>query len=159
VPARAVPEGFHTVNVYLNVPNTVEAIAFYERAFGAKQILRMAGPDGKSTMHAEIQIGDSILMLADENPQIGTKSPKSLGGTASSVHLYVEDADALFNRAIKAGCQMSAPLMDAFWGDRFGKLTDPYGHLWSIATHKEDVSPEEIGRRAAEWMKNFALKS
>ena len=156
---RAVPEGFHTVSVYLNVPNAVEAIAFYEKAFGAKLVMRMPGPDGRSTMHAEIMIGDCIVMLTDENPQFGVKSPKSLGGTSCSVHLYVEDCDATFNRAIQAGCQMLNPMMDAFWGDRFGKLGDPFGHVWSVATHKEDVSAEEIGRRAADWMKKFAITS
>lgn len=156
---RAVPEGFHTVNVYLNVPNSVEAIAFYEKAFGATLVMRMPGADGQSTMHAEIMIGDCIVMLTDENPQFGVKSPKSLGGTSCSVHLYVDDCDATFNRAIKAGCQMLNPLMDAFWGDRFGKLADPFGHVWSVATHKENVSPEEIGRRAADWMRKFTVTS
>jgi PhnB protein len=158
-PVQPIPEGFHTVTAYLTVPNSVEALAFYEKAFGAKQIMRMPGPDGQSTMHAEMKIGDSIIMLADENPQFGTKSPQTLGGSAGSLHLYVENVDSFVDRAVKAGCQLLYPLMNAFWGDRMGKLVDKFGHTWSVATHIEDVPPEEMDRRAAEWSQQFSQQS
>lgn len=151
-----VPAGFHTVNAYVVVPNSVEAIAFYEKAFGAKQAFRLAGPDGRTTMHAEIKIGDSVLMLSDENPKMSFKSPKSLGGTSMSLHLYVDNVDTAFKRAVAAGCTPLFPVTDMFWGDRFGKVVDPFGHVWGIATHKEDVSPGECDRRAKEWMKSMA---
>jgi uncharacterized glyoxalase superfamily protein PhnB len=151
--AKPIPDGFHTVSVYLTVPNSVEAIAFYERAFDAKPISRMPGPDGKSTMHAEIKIGDSIVMLSDENPQWGSKSPLTLGGTPCTMHLYVPDVDAFCARAAQAGCEIKYPVSDMFWGDRMGKLVDKFGHHWGVATHKEDVSPEEMDRRAANWIK------
>ena len=156
--AKPIPDGFHSVTVYLTVPNAVEAIAFYEQAFGAKQISRMPGPDGRSTLHAEIKIGDSIVMLSDENPEFGTKSPKTLGGVCSSMHLYVPDADVFFARAVQAGCQVIYPLMDTFWGDRMGKVVDKFGHIWGIATHKEDLSPDELQRRADQWCQEFAAK-
>ena len=148
---KHVPEGFNTVSTYLIVKNAQEALDFYQKAFGAELRYRMRGPDGKSTMHAEMRLGNSTVMLTDENPQWGTKSPATLGGTPASLHVYVDNADKLFDRAVKAGCTVKAPLMDAFWGDRYGKLTDPFGHEWGIATHKEDVSPDEMERRAAEW--------
>jgi uncharacterized glyoxalase superfamily protein PhnB len=148
---KAVPDGFNTVSAYLVVPNAVKALEFYNKAFWAETIARMAGPDGKSTLHAEMKIGNSMIMLSEENPQWDTKSPKTLGGTPVSLHIYCEDVDALFNRAVAAGCTVTFPVMDAFWGDRYGKLTDPFGHIWGIATHKEDLSEEEISRRAAAW--------
>jgi len=148
---KAIPDGFHSVNVYLIVPNAVEALEFYGRAFGAEQVSRMAGPDGVSTMHAEMRIGDTNVMLSDENPALGCKSPATLGGSPVSMYLYVQDADEAFQRAVDAGCQVKQPLMDAFWGDRYGNVTDPYGHSWGIGTHKEDVSPEELNRRAKEY--------
>ena len=156
---RPIPEGFHTVTVYLTVPNSVEAIAFYKKAFGAKEISIMAGPDGNSTVHAEIKIGDSIVMLSDENIEFGTKSPNTLGGTASSVLLYVPDVDATFEQAMKAGCQVVHPLMNCFWGDRMGKLADKFGHMWGIATHIEDVAPDEMQRRMDAWNKEYASKA
>jgi PhnB protein len=152
---RTVPEGYNTVSLYLIVKNAKEALDFYQKAFGAEVGHRMPGPDGKSTMHAEMRLGNSTVMLTDENPQWGTKSPQTLGGTPASLHLYVDNVDKLFERAVKAGCTVKAPLMDAFWGDRYAKLADPFGHEWGIATHKEDVSPEEMGRRAAEWFANM----
>jgi len=145
---KAVPEGFNTVSPTLIVPNCVEAIALYKKAFGAEEIARMPGPDGKSTMHAEMRLGNSTVMMSDESPQWGTKSPKALGGTPVSLHLYVEDADAIFKRAVSAGCTVTMPISDAFWGDRYGKVKDPFGHEWGIGTHKEDLSPEEMGKRA-----------
>ena len=148
---KPIPEGYHTVSAYLIVPNAAEALEFYRNAFGAETIFRMPGPDGKSTMHAEMRIGDSPVMLTEENPQWGTKSPRTLGGSPVSLHLYVKDVDAAFRRATQAGCEVTMELMDAFWGDRYGKVRDPYGHEWGLATHKEDVPPEEMGRRAQEW--------
>jgi len=149
------PDGFNTVSVYLVVKNAVEALEFYQKAFGAEVGARMPGPDGKSTMHAEMRIGNSKVMLTDENPQWGMKSPTTLGGSPASLHVYVDDADKFFNRAVEAGCTVTAPIMDAFWGDRYGKVADPFGHHWGIATHKEDVRPEEMGRRAAEFFANM----
>ena len=148
---KPIPDGYNSVSAYLIVKNAVEALDFYKQAFGAEPGVRMAGPDGQSTMHAEMHIGNSAVMLSDENPQWGAQSPETLGGSPSSLHIYVEDADALFNRAVEAGCEVVAPIMDAFWGDRYGKLKDPFGHQWGIATHKEDVPPEEMGKRAEEW--------
>ena len=148
---KPVPDGFNSVSVYLVVKNAVEALEFYQKAFGAEAGARMPGPDGKSTMHAEMRIGNSTIMLTDENPQWQMKSPETLGGSPASLHVYVDDADKLFNRAVEAGCTVTAPLMDAFWGDRYGKLADPFGHQWGIATHTEDVAPEEMGRRAKEF--------
>jgi len=148
-PVKRVPEGFHAITPHLIVRNTVEAIEFYKRAFGAEQLVRMPGPDGRSTMHAELQIGDSRLLLCDEFPEWGAQSPESLGGTPVTLHLYVDDADKAFQRAVTAGAQVTMPLKDQFWGDRYGKVKDPFGHEWSIATHIEDVAPEELKRRAA----------
>jgi uncharacterized glyoxalase superfamily protein PhnB len=148
---KPIPDGFNSVSAYIVVRNAVEALAFYNKSFGAETVMRMPGPDGKSTMHAEMRIGNSMVMLSEENPAWGTKSPQTLGGTPVSMHIYCDDVDALFTRAIAAGCTSPAPVMDMFWGDRFGKLVDPFGHEWSIATHKEDPTPEEIGKRAAAW--------
>jgi PhnB protein len=147
---RPVPAGYHTVTAYLTVNDGARAIEFYERAFGARETERMPGPGGK-IMHAEFRIGDSIVMLSDEFPGMSTcKAPTSLGGTTTSLFLYVPDADAAFKRAVAAGCKVLMPLTDMFWGDRFGKLEDPFGNQWSLATHKEDVSPAEMKRRAEE---------
>jgi uncharacterized glyoxalase superfamily protein PhnB len=146
---KAVPDGFNTVSAYLIVPNTEKALEFYNKAFGAETVAQMKGPDGKRTMHAEMKIGNSMLMLTDENPQWGSKSAITLGGSPVSVHIYCENVDALYNRAVAAGCTPTYPVMDAFWGDRYGKLKDPFGIEWGIATHKEDLSEEEIGKRAA----------
>ncbi len=144
---KPIPEGFNTVSVCLVVPDAQEALRFYARAFGAETILRMPGPDGKGTMHAEMRIGDSTVMLTDENPQWNLKSPKTLGGSPVSLHLYVADVDAWFQRAVEAGCEVAFPLHDAFWGDRYAKVRDPYGHEWGLATHKEDLTPEQIAQR------------
>ena len=146
--ARPVPEGYHSLTPGLIVDNAAQAIEFYKRAFGARELGRMTAPDGQRVWHAELQIGDSRLMLGDEFPDMGDcRSPKSIGGTASTVHLYVEDADAVFQRAVEAGATVTQPLMDAFWGDRYGKVTDPFGHQWGIATRQEEVSEEEMHRR------------
>jgi PhnB protein len=148
---KPIPEGFPTVTTSLIVPKATEALDFYQRAFGAVPGIRMPGPDGESTMHAQMRIGDSTVMLSDENPQWGTKAPAALGGSPVSLHLYVEDVDALYTRAVEAGCEVVYPLENAFWGDRYAKLADPWGHQWGIATHIEDVEPEEMTRRAEEW--------
>ncbi|HZI94659.1 MAG TPA: VOC family protein [Patescibacteria group bacterium] len=146
-PGKPVPDGFHTVTPHLTMKNAGEAIEFYRKAFGAEEIARMPGPGG-SVMHAEIRIGDSPIMLNDEFPEHGARGPKTIGGTPVSIHLYVNDVDALFDRAVKAGAKVTMPIADMFWGDRFGKLEDPFGHQWSLATHKEDVTPEECMQRA-----------
>ena len=143
---KEIPEGFHTVTPYLTVSDCARAIDFYKRAFGAEELFRLDGPDGK-VAHAEMKIGDSIIMLSDEMPGWG-RSPLSLGGTAVNIHLFVKDVDELFNRAIGAGAKVAMPLGDMFWGDRYGQVTDPFGHSWSLATHKEDVPPEELRKRA-----------
>ena len=145
---KAVPNGFHTLTPHLVVKGASEAIDFYQRAFGAEEIKRMPGPDGKSIMHAELKIGDSRLFLVDEFPEMDCRGPQSIGGSPVTIHMFVEDVDAAFNKALAAGAQVRMPLADMFWGDRYGVLTDPFGHSWSIATHKEDLTPEEIGNRA-----------
>ncbi len=148
--ARPIPEGCHTVTPYLTVRNAARAIDFYKRAFGAKELHRMDGPQGKIG-HAELKIGDSIIMLADEMPGTGNRSPESLGGTCG-IFLYVDDVDGVYNQAVTAGAKADQRPADQFWGDRYGKLTDPFGQSWSIATHKEDVPPEEMRKRAQEAM-------
>ena len=150
-PARVkpIPAGYHTVTAYLTVRDAARAIDFYKRAFAAAETMRMASPDGKAVMHAELKIGDSVVMLSDEIPGMSTcRSPQSLGGTTVGLFLYVRDVDSAFKRAADAGCKVLKPLEDMFWGDRFGSLQDPFGNQWSMATHKEDVPPKEIARRA-----------
>jgi PhnB protein len=149
--ADPIPHNYHSVTPSLTVHNAAEAIEFYKRAFGAEEVARMAAPDGNGIWHAELKIGDSHVMLNDEFPDMGTdRAPRTLGGTTVNLHLYVTDADAVFQRAVDAGATVGMPLMDAFWGDRYGTVTDPYGHSWGIATHVEDVSNEEIMRRVAQ---------
>ena len=145
---RPIPEGYHSVTPALLVRGAAEAIDFYTRAFGARELGRMSAPDGQRIWHAELQIGDARLMLADEFPEMGGHAPESLGGTPVSLHLYVEDADAVIQRAVDAGATVIQPPMDAFWGDRYGRIKDPFGHEWSVATHIEDVSEEEMRQRA-----------
>ena len=144
-----VPEGYHTLTPYLSVSNGEEAIEFYKAAFGAKELFRTPGPGGKGIGHAELQIGDSRLMLADEYPDLDFRGPNALGGSPVLLHLYVDDCDAWFDRAVKAGAKITRPLEDKFYGDRGGSLVDPYGHTWYVATHKEDLSAEEMQERAA----------
>ena len=143
-----VPQGHRSLAPYLCVRGASRAMDFYARAFGARELFHMAGPDRRIS-HAEMQIGDSVLMLADENPDEGAMSPEAYGGTPASVFLYLPDVDAVFERAAAAGAKVLMPPTDMFWGDRFGKLTDPFGHEWGIATHVEDVSPEETQKRLA----------
>jgi len=146
-----IPEGTRTVTPHLVIKGAAKAIDFYTRAFGAREKGRMPGPGG-SVGHAELQIGDSVIYLADEWPGAPAQSPQSLKGSSIVVHLYVEDVDAAFQRALGAGAKVAQPLMDMFWGDRFGQVRDPFGHLWSLATHKEDVSRDEMARRGREFM-------
>jgi PhnB protein len=148
---KPIPDGYHSVTPYLSLDDAAGAIEWYQQAFGAKERARMNGPDGKIG-HAEIEIGDSVVMLADTFPEAATKPPKELGGTTSSVFLYVDDVDAVVQRAVAAGATVTMEVADQFWGDRFGALRDPFGHSWSIATHVEDVAPEEMAKRAEEWM-------
>jgi uncharacterized glyoxalase superfamily protein PhnB len=152
---KPVPDGYRTVTPSLTVKGAAQAIDFYKRAFGAHEGGRMDSPDGKSVMHAELRIGDSMVMLSDEFPQMGPSSPATLGGTTASVFLYVPDVDAAFKRAVEAGGKAIMPPTDMFWGDRFGKLVDPFGHHWAMATHKEDLSPDEVRKRGAEAMANM----
>jgi PhnB protein len=144
---KPIPDGFHTVTTYLVCDGAAKAIKFYEKAFGATEIMRVPTPDGK-LMHASIQIGDSFIMLNDEFPEMGALGPKARQGTSVTMHLFVEDADKAFARAVKAGATVKMPLQDMFWGDRYGQLEDPFGHSWSIATHVRDMSPKEIQEAA-----------
>jgi PhnB protein len=144
---KPIPDGYRTVTPYLAVDDAAEAIDYYTKAFGAKERGRMEAPGGKIG-HAELEIGDSLVMLSDPFPQASTRTPKELGGTSASVFLYVEDVDAVVKQAVDAGATITMEVEDQFWGDRFGTIQDPFGHLWSIATHVEDVPPEEMAERA-----------
>jgi PhnB protein len=144
---KGVPDGYHTVSPYLAVDGAEQAIAFYEKAFGAKERGRRQAPDGKIA-HAELELGDSVMMLSDPFPQFATKPPAQLGGTSASLMVYVEDVDAVVEQAIGAGATLEREVEDQFWGDRFGAVTDPFGHVWTIATRVEDVPPEEMEKRA-----------
>ena len=155
MPAKPIPDGYHTVTPYLVVNGGAEAIEFYKKAFGATELLRMPGPNGRLG-HAEIRIGDSPIMLADACPEMGARDPQALGGTAVSILLYVKDVDAMVPQAIAAGATVVRPLQDQFYGDRSCTLSDPFGHVWTIATHKEDVPPEELNRRMMELFKDKA---
>lgn len=143
------PEGYHTVTPYLIIDGAAEAIDFYTRVLGATETLRMGGPDGR-VGHAEITFDESKIMLADENPEMGFTGPKSIGGTPVSIHVYVEDVDAIYGQAIDAGAEEIRPVKDQFYGDRTGTFKDPFGHVWTVSTHIEDVPPEEMDRRCAE---------
>jgi PhnB protein len=149
----AIPDGYQSVTPYLIVKGAAEAIEFYKHVFGATEMLRMADAHGRIG-HAEIKIGDSVVMLADEHPQMGYRSPSSLGGSSVSILLYLEDVDAVFARAITSGATAQREVSDQFYGDRTGTLKDPFGHVWTVATHVEDVAPEEMQRRAAAAMKS-----
>lgn len=148
MPVKPIPEGYHSVTPYLSIKGAADAIEYYKKAFGAVELFRMAAPDGK-VGHAEIKIGDSPIMLADEYPDMEFVSPKTLGGTPVGIMIYVEDVDKIYKQSIDAGGTEVKPLQDQFYGDRSGTLKDPFGHVWTVATHKEDVSEEEMQRRAA----------
>jgi PhnB protein len=152
MPVKPIPEGYHSVTPYLIIKGASAAIDYYKKVFGATERMRMDGPGG-TIGHAELMIGDSTIMLADEHPEMGHRSPKTLGGTPVSLLLYVEKVDDVFKRAMDAGAKSVRPLENQFYGDRMGTLEDPFGHLWSVATHVEDVPPEEMERRAKEAMK------
>ena len=156
--ASSTPAGYHSVTPSLIVRDAAKAIDFYKQAFGAEEVSRMAGPGG-AIMHAEIRIGDSVVMLGEENVEWGTKSPLSTDGNPGSLHLYVADADAAFQRALDAGATVRYPLEDAFWGDRYGKLTDPFGHEWGIATRMRDMTSEEIRQAGEAWMAQAAAQA
>jgi len=149
--AKPIPAGYHTITPYLTLDEATDAIEFYKDAFGAEELMRMEAPGGKIG-HAELKIGDSILMIADTFPQTTTRPPSELGGTTAGVFLYVEDVDSVVSRAVKAGAQVTQEVDDMFWGDRFGSVKDPFGHVWSIATHVKDLTPEEIAEGAKQAM-------
>ena len=144
---KAIPDGYHSVTPYLIISGATEAIEYYKKAFGATELMRIDAPGGKIG-HAEIKIGDSPIMLADEFPEMGYKSPTTLGGSPVSIMIYVDDVDTVFNRAVATGATVKEAVSDKFYGDRMGTLTDPFGHRWHVSTHKEDVSAEEMERRA-----------
>jgi uncharacterized glyoxalase superfamily protein PhnB len=150
---RAIPEGFNTLSLHIVVRDADKAIEFYKKAFGAEEIFRMPGPDGKTVMHAELKIGNSTMMMCQETPgmECSTASPQTTGKATAVFHLYVEDADALYHRAVKAGAKSIMPISDMFWGDRYGQVGDPFGHVWSIATHKHDYTPEQMKKNMAEF--------
>ena len=148
---QPIPEGYQSVSPALTVDDAAEAIEFYKRAFGAKERFRMPGPEG-NIAHAELEFGDSVVMLSDPFPHSTVKPPKELGGTSVGIFVYVEDVDALFEQAVNEGAIVAMALEDMFWGDRFGTVTDPYGHSWSFATHIEDVPPEEMEERSKQAM-------
>ena len=145
---KPIPEGYHNVTPYLFVRSAAAAIDFYKNVFGATEIMRMPGSNGK-IMHAEVRIGDSIVMLADENPQTGVMSPQTVGGYSVGLHVYVENVDAVIQKAVENGAKLLHPIKNQFYGDRSGSLLDPFGHMWNVATHVEDVSPEEMKKRMA----------
>ena len=148
MPVTPIPDGYYSLTPYLVCKDAARAIEFYKRAFGAQEIVRMPGPNGQ-VMHAEVKIGNSMLMLSDENKERGHLSPASIGGTAVSLMFYTDDVDAVFSRAVSLGATTEQEPADMFWGDRMGNLADPFGHKWAIATHKEDVSPDEMQKRMA----------
>jgi PhnB protein len=151
--AKAIPEGFHAITPAIVVRNATQAIEFYKKAFGAQELSRMLGPDKKTIAHAELKIGDSIVFLSDEFPGAPCESPQKLGGTSVTLHLYVPDVDSSFKKAVGAGAKENMPVQDMFWGDRYGRVVDPFGHIWGILTHKEDVSPQEMEKRAEAFAK------
>ncbi len=155
---KPIPDGYHTITASLIVKNADNAIEFYKKAFGAQELYRFPGPDGKTIMHAELKIGDSRIMLSEEAPQMNCRSPQSLGGTGIHIFMYVDDADMTFNKAVAAGAKPTMPIADMFWGDRFGTIQDPFGHVWGIATHKKDMSTEEINKAGQEFFKHMQQK-
>ncbi len=152
---KPIPDGYHSITPTLTIRDTSSAIEFYKKAFGATEVSRFLGPDGKTIIHAEIKIGDSFVMLGEENPQMGMLSPKSTGSISSGIFLYVDDVDAVFNKAVSAGAKAKMPVTDMFWGDRFASVEDPYGHAWAIATHKKDMTHEEIKKAGEAFFKNM----
>jgi len=155
--AKAIPDGFNTITAHIVVPDAAQAIEFYKKALGAQEKDKFMMPDGKGVMHAELKVGNSVLMLGNEHrPEC--VSPKSLGGTSVSLNIYTENADAMFDRAVKAGCTVKMPMADQFWGDRYGQVEDPYGHRWSFATHKQDLTKDQIAANAKEFFAKMGGK-
>lgn len=152
---KPIPDGYHAITPTLTVRGAAKAIEFYKKAFGANEIFRFPGPDGKSILHAELQIGDSRMMLTDESPQMNNLSPQSVGGASSGIFLYVKNADDVFNSAVSAGAKVTMPIGDQFWGDRCGGIEDPFGHRWMISMHIRDMSPDEMAKASAEAMKKM----
>jgi PhnB protein len=152
---KPIPEGYHSITPYLTVRGADRAIDFYRRAFGAEELFRLNGPDGKTVMHAELKIGDSRFFLGDEVPGMDGRSPETLGGSPSGIYLYVKDVDEAFRKAVAAGATVKRSLEDMFWGDRTGSVLDPFGHTWDLATRREDVPPEEMKRRGNEFFKKM----
>jgi PhnB protein len=152
---KPIPEGYHTLTPYLAVDDASNAIEFYKRAFGATERVRMPTEDGK-VAHAELEMGDSLIMLSDQFPQATVRPPKEIGGTSSGVFMYTENVDETVQQAVDAGATITMPVEDMFWGDRFGKVTDPFGHEWQIATHVEDLTEEEIQKRASAAMASMS---
>jgi len=155
---KPIPDGYHSLTPFLTVRDAAAAIEFYKQAFGAVERGVMKGPDGK-IMHAELMIGDSIIMLSDEFPEFGAVSPQTVGGSGMGLHIYLDGVDAAFDRAVKAGAQVEMPVMDQFWGDRYGKLKDPYGHKWSIATHTKDLSMDDMKKGMDDAMSKMERKT
>ena len=155
---KTVPKGYRTATAYLTIKDVKAALAFYKKAFNAKELVAMPGPDG-SIMHAEIKIGNSIIMMGEEWPSYGVLSPKTIGGSGSSIYLYVRNCDRVYKRAVRAGATSMMEPADQFYGDRSGKVVDPFGHVWGIATHKEDLTPEQVGERGRKWMASQASSS
>jgi len=155
---KPIPDGFHTLTPHIVVADAINAIEFYKNAFGAREVCRHMTPDGKGLMHAQLKIGDSIILMAGEWPPMCV-APKTRGGTSVTLAIYCEDADAVFARAVKAGCTVKMPLADQFWGDRYGVVEDPSGHMWSIATHQHDYSAEQMAAAAKEAFANCAPKT
>ena len=155
---KPIPPGYHTLVPHLVIKGASQAIDFYKKAFGAEEVMRIPTPDGK-LLHSELKIGDSRLFMADEMPMDGcTKSPQTLGGSPVVLHLWSENADATFNTAVKAGAKVIMPMWDAFWGDRYGQVLDPFGHVWSIATHMKDLTADQIRKAGEEAMAQFVAK-
>jgi uncharacterized glyoxalase superfamily protein PhnB len=157
VAVKPIPEGYHTITPSLTVRGADRAIDFYRRAFGAEELGRMHGPDGKTVMHAELKIGTSRLFLCDEVPGMDCRSPQTLGGSPTGIYLYVRDVDEVFRRAVDAGANVKRPLEDMFWGDRTGSVLDPFGYTWDLATRREEVAPKEMKRRGEEFFKKMQI--
>ncbi|HXV50654.1 MAG TPA: VOC family protein [Nitrosopumilaceae archaeon] len=155
---KPIPDGYSTITASLIVKDAANAVEFYKKAFGAQELYRFLGPDGKTIMHTELKIGNSRIMLSEEAPQMNCRSPQSLGGTGIHIYMYVDDADTTFNKAVAAGAKPTMPIADMFWGDRFGTIEDPFGHVWGIATHKKDMSTEEINKAGQEFFKHMQQK-
>ncbi|HEY6097208.1 MAG TPA: VOC family protein [Candidatus Deferrimicrobium sp.] len=155
VAVKPIPSGYHSITPFLTVRYAAQAIDFYRRAFGAEELARMYGLDGKTVMHAELKIGDSRFFLGDEVPGMDCRSPQTLGGSPAGIYLYVRDVDEAFRKAIEAGATVKRPLEDMFWGDRTGSVLDPYGHTWDLATRKENLPPEEMKRRGEEFFRKM----